>query len=59
MENELREIELVRGLDIMGENKSEERVKLFRFLCIFHPELSLNKRLEITNAITNAQGRRK
>ncbi len=46
MEN--REIQLVKAMGLMSDNLSE-RSKMFQFLSIFHPEMSLEKRLKLAN----------
>ncbi len=42
-----REMDLVHGLDLMGAGGWSESSKLFAFVSIFHPHLSLEKRLRL------------
>jgi hypothetical protein len=44
-----RELQCVWGLETIGGAYDSESVKCFRFLSIFHPEMSLKKRLLISN----------
>jgi hypothetical protein len=36
----------------LNASSSSERSKAFAFLSIFHPEMSLEKRLELTNSMS-------
>ncbi len=45
------EMELCRGYDILGGAFYSEASKLFAFLSIFRPELSLEERLKLSNEL--------
>lgn len=47
MKSEIYEMDCCQGLSMHQEEKQPPHIKMFRFLSIFHPELSLVKRLEL------------
>lgn len=46
-----QQIELVRGLAQMGHGWAPGDHKMFSFLTIFHPEMSLEKRLRLAHEV--------
>lgn len=45
----IKEQQMVKADSIRGIENASERVKMFEFLSIFHPEISLEKRLKMAN----------
>lgn len=43
-----QQMELVRGLEMMGHGWAPGNHKMFSFLTIFHPEMSLEERIQLT-----------
>ena len=47
-----QQMELVRGLEMLGHGWAPGNHKMFSFLTIFHPEMSLEDRLQLTHEVT-------
>jgi hypothetical protein len=53
-----REMELVRGIAMMGAAWDSESTKLFKFLSIFHPEMPLEERLSLARDLALEEARK-
>jgi len=54
-----QQMELVRGMAQLGHSKAPEDDKMFSFLTIFHPDMSLEDRLRLSHDVAIQEEERK